>query len=305
MFGDFSGICARTSLPLCTLVSPLHDFNTSFPGILPDCYARTVDVSNTLIFQIGTAFIHISSLIVTLMIIYNVRLRYTSVGRKEMLVFYWSFILFTISSIIVDTGVAPAGSTTYGYFVSFQVAMTGVCCWTLFFAGLSSLNFWDDGSVHTMAALFVTSFAVFTLNYVVSLLTFENWTNLINRAETTSLFVLYFIVNGTLLFMYLVCQLFICFVTLVLNWWAIGALCFSVFFFVAAECLLYIFNYSICTSLNHYVDGLIFSTLSNLFAIMLVYKYWDIITFDDDEYIRYTEIVQGVGYKEETQALLS
>ncbi|KAG7890850.1 hypothetical protein KL936_002134 [Ogataea polymorpha] len=246
-----------------------------------------------------------SSLIVALMIIYNVRLRYTAVGRKEMLTFFWSFIMFTVSCIVVDTGVSPSGSSTYAYFVSFQIAMTGVCCWTLFFAGLSSLNLWDDGSLHTMAAMFGSSFGVFVLNYVVAILTFNNWTSIINTAETIPLFVLYFIFNGLLLFMYLLCQLFICFVTLVLNWWAIEALCLSVFFFVAAECLLYVFSYDICTSLSHYADGLIFSTLSNLFSIMMVYKYWDIITFDDDEYIRYTEVVPGVGYKEDAQALLN
>ncbi|KAG7910986.1 hypothetical protein KL906_001366 [Ogataea polymorpha] len=305
MFGDFSAICTKTSLPLCTLVNPLHSTNNSFPGIIPECYARTVDISNTLIFQIGTAFIHIATLIVTLMIIYNVRLRYTAVGRKEMLVFYWSFTLFTVSSLIVDTGVSPTGSSTYGYFVSFQLAMCSVCCWTLFFAGLSGLNFWDDGSYHTMVALYVTSGAVFALNFLVALITFNNWTSIINPSKTVPLFVLYFVVNGFLLLVYLLCQLFICFVTLVLNWWALGALSFAVFFFVTAQCLLYMFSFQICSSLSHYVDGLIFSTLSNLFAIMMVYKYWDIITFDDDEYIRYTEIVQGVGYKEDAQALLN
>ena len=41
-----------------------------------------------MIFQIGNAFVHFGGLIILLIIIFNVRAKYTAIGRKEMLFFY-------------------------------------------------------------------------------------------------------------------------------------------------------------------------------------------------------------------------
>lgn len=305
-FGDFENLCYKTPLPLCTLINPLNANSSDiiFKGVLPKCYARSVNLANTLIFEIGTAFINIGNLIILLMIIYLVRLRYTSVARKEMIFFFWSLIAHTIATLIVDTGVSPPGSRTYAYFVSFEIGNTAVCCWSLLFAGLSGFNFWDDGSFQTMLSLYISSFMVFVVNYLIAIFTFKGWTDSLNPSTTTALYVFYFVLNPIMLGVWLISQIVICCFTLVFNWWAFGALGLTCFFFAASEVLLYGFSEKICYSMTHYVDGTLFSTLSIMFCYMMVYKFWDIITFDDDEYYRFTEVVPGVGSKQEAQSLL-
>ena len=91
----------------------------------------------------------------------------------------------------------------------------------------------------------------------------------------------------------------ICFVLLVVNWWAIGSLVLTALFFVASQFMLYGFSRQICEGLNHYADGSLFCTLGFMFCLMMLYKYWEIITFDDDEYYRNTQMVPGVGSEKE------
>lgn len=304
-FGDFSSLCENSPLPLCTLVKPLHSKGDDiFNGILPKCYARSVNLANTLIFEIGTSFINIGNLIILLMIIYLVRLRYTSIARKEMIFFFWSLVSHTIISLIIDTGVSPPGSRSYAYFVSFEIANTAVVCWSLLFAGMSSFNFWDDGSFKTMVTLYVTSSFVFIVNYMIAIFTFKGWGGGLDNSNTTALYLFYFVFNPIMLGIWLLCQIVICCFTLVFNWWALGALFLTCFFFAASQLLLLAFSEVICTHLNHYVDGTIFSSLSMMFCYMMIYKYWDIITFDDDEYYRFTEYIQAISNKQEAISLL-
>ena len=45
-FGSFDFICEQAALPLCALVG-------TKTGIEPICYARNIELANTLIFQAG------------------------------------------------------------------------------------------------------------------------------------------------------------------------------------------------------------------------------------------------------------
>lgn len=303
-FGNFQDLCENVPLPLCTLLNSKDGGNTFFKGILPKCYARSVILENTLIFEIGTAFINIGNLLILLRIIYLVRQRYTAVARKEMIFFFWSLVVHTIISLIIDTGVSPPGSPTYAYFVSFEIANMAVVCWSLLFAGLSSMNFWDDGSFKTMFSLYFSSFVVFAVNYIIAILTFKGWAPYLDPSNTTVLYVFYFILNSVMLGMWFISQIIICCFTLVFNWWALGALSLACCFFAVAQVSLLALSNLICTSMNHYVDGTIFSSLSMMFCYMMIYEYWDIITFDDDEYYRYTEFVPAIANKEEAIQLL-
>ncbi|VEU21185.1 DEKNAAC102036, partial [Brettanomyces naardenensis] len=200
-----------------------------------------------------------------------------------------------IGSLVVDTGVSPPGSPTYAFFVSFQLASSAVSCWALLFSGISGFGFWEDGSPKSMISLYSSSLVVFAVNYFVSISTFKGIMPGTGPSETTLLFVFYFILNPLLLVLWLLSQYFICFFLLFVNWWAIGALTLSFVFFASSQALLYVFSDIVCNKLRHFADGSVFSSLSFMFCIMMVYKYWDIITFDDDEYYRYTEVVPGVG----------
>lgn len=81
-FGDFSALCAKAPLPLCPLVGPINPI-TGTHYTQANCYARTVEVANTIIFEGAAGFAHILALIMTVIMIIHVRSKFTAVGTYE------------------------------------------------------------------------------------------------------------------------------------------------------------------------------------------------------------------------------
>jgi hypothetical protein len=78
-FGDFTSICRMAPLPLCENIGPITSVANGV-GIEADCFARNIDVANTLIFQGATSTIHIIALVMTVIMILHVRGKFTAVG---------------------------------------------------------------------------------------------------------------------------------------------------------------------------------------------------------------------------------
>lgn len=85
-FGDFQGVCAKATLPLCVLVGPPNDL-TGGKGIQPVCYSRSISLANTIIFQGAAGFAHIVALIMTVIMIIHVRSKFTAVGMYSCVMF--------------------------------------------------------------------------------------------------------------------------------------------------------------------------------------------------------------------------
>lgn len=66
--------------------------------------------------------------------------------------------------------------------------------------------------------------------------------------------------------------------------WPLGDIAFGCLAFVAACVLMFAFSNEICIGVKHYIDGTFFGVLCLLFAVMMVYKYWDSITKEDLEF---------------------
>lgn len=282
-FGSFIDICQKTALPLCSVIASASPDDEFTRGILPQCYARSVELANTMIFQVGNAFMHFGSLIILLIIIFNVRSKYTAIGRTEMLTFLYLYIGLIVSSLVVDCGVSPPSSSSYAYFVSVQLGIASSCCIALMYNGLICFQFWEDGSRRSLWILRGICVVWFLVNFFVSIFTFKNWSSSLNNSETTGLFVVLYVLNALILFIYVISQIVLVIFALE-NYWPLGAICLGVFFFVAGQVLAYAVNDKICDGSSHYVDGLFFGTVCNLFTVMMIYKFWDMITTDDLEF---------------------
>lgn len=282
-FGSFDSICNRTALPLCSVVGSVNQTSYFNRGIVPECYARSVELANTMIFQIGNAFVHFGSLIIMLIIIYNVRAKYTAIGRTEMLFFFYTVIGLIISSLVVDCGVSPPSSTSYAYFVAVQLGFAGSVCISILYNGLLCFQFWEDGTRTSMWTVRLLSACWFIINFIVSLVTFKSWNTSLDGRHTEALFVVSYVINAIFIAAYLVSQLILVIFAL-RSFWSFGAIALGTFFFVAGQLITYQFSDKICEGASHYIDGLFFGSACNTFALMMVYKYWDMITEDDLEF---------------------
>lgn len=80
-FGDFGAICRKSALPLCSLVGPPSAISGK-TGIQASCYARSVELANTIIFETANDFMHILALGMAAIMVLHVRSKFTAVGKQ-------------------------------------------------------------------------------------------------------------------------------------------------------------------------------------------------------------------------------
>ncbi|KAI9757618.1 MAG: Chitin synthase, class 7 [Lichina confinis] len=280
-FGDFDAICRKTAVPLCALVGPPSAMSGK-AGIQPDCYSRSIEVANTIIFQGATDAMHILALIMAAIMVIHVRSKFTAVGRKEILTFFYIYICLTIASLILDSGVSAPGSAVYPFIAAVQNGLTSALCMCLLVNGFVGFQLYEDGTTLSVWLLRSSSIAMFVISAVVSLCTFKGWAGL-GPTKTVGLFVVLYLFSGICIFVYVLLQIILVVNTLQ-DRWPLGHIVLGVFFFVVGQVSLYVAGKAICESAQHYLDGLIVATICNLLGVMMVYKYWDSITKEDLEF---------------------
>ncbi|RDL39525.1 Uncharacterized protein BP5553_03865 [Venustampulla echinocandica] len=280
-FGDFESVCRKASVPLCSVVGHFESTKGSV-GIEADCYARNIELANTIIFQGAASFMHIVALIMTVIMILHVRSKFTAVGRKEITAFFYLYMGLSCASLILDSGVVPPGNGAYPYFVSVQNGLTSALCVCLLINGFVGFQLYEDGTTISVWLLRTVSFAFFVITGLVSLATFKGWAGL-GPTRTVGLFVVLYLVSGIALVVYVVMQVILVVNTLQ-DRWPLGDIAFGAFFLIIGQVILYVFSNTICNAVQHYLDGLFFATICNLLGVMMVYKYWDSITREDLEF---------------------
>lgn len=285
-FGQFDVICNKAFVPLCSLVGPygVVDTDIRLVGITPQCFARTIDLANTIIFQVGNAFVNIAALGVLGIIIINIRSKYTAIGRRETLDFFILFTILICLSLVVDSGVVPPGSAPYSWFVAVQSGFASACCWAVMLNGFLGFQLYEDGTKSSVWGLRISSFLAWALTFVISILTFHGYApGTFSPTDTTALFVVLYVLNAIFVATYIVCQLILT-IFILKDPWALGAVFLGTMFFIIGQALLYAFSTVICEHIKHYLDGIFFASLTNLFTAMMIYKYWDMITAEDLEF---------------------
>lgn len=191
-------------------------------------------------------------------------------GRKEIINFFYIYMLLTFFSLVVDAGVTPPGSSAYPYFVAAQAGLASALITCLLINGFVGFQLYEDGTPLSLWMLRLSSLAAFAISFLVALATFKSWAGL-GPTNTVGLFVVLYLLNGVQLLVYLIMQVILVTQTLQ-DRWPIGDITFGVFFFVVGQVILYGFSDTICNAVSHYVDGLFLASICNLLAVMMVYK---------------------------------
>ncbi|KAK0440722.1 chitin synthase export chaperone [Armillaria borealis] len=260
-FGSFDSLCETAALIICPLVG-------TDQGIVPTCYSRNVDVGGTLIFQPSTSFIHIVAIIMTAIMIYHIRSKYTAVGRKEIVLFFWMYAVIQLLGIFLDSGIIPTSNTVYAWFAA---VYTGLVASAYCYGTPLSLWF-----------LRITCLVVFGVAFFIAIATFKSFASF-SYSKTLPLWIIYILWPVICVAIYIVSQLVLVFRTLE-DRWPIGDIVFGTSFWVVGMVILFAFSTTICDAIKHYIDGLFFSELCVLLSVMMVYKYWDSITREDLEF---------------------
>jgi hypothetical protein len=82
----------------------------------------------------------------TAIMIYNIKSKYTAVGRKEIVVFFYFYAAVTLLEFFLYSGIIPISWPGYPYFVAVDVGLTVATLWCLLFNGFVGFQWIDDGT---------------------------------------------------------------------------------------------------------------------------------------------------------------
>ena len=100
-FGDFGTICHKSAFPLCSIVGPVSPISGR-TGIEANCYARSVELANTIIFEAANDFMHILALGMAVIMILHVRSKFTAVGKTQSLLLYSNVLEVPFAQLTTD-----------------------------------------------------------------------------------------------------------------------------------------------------------------------------------------------------------
>jgi len=241
-----------------------------------------VQLGAQLIFQPATCFVHIAALIMTLIMILHVRSKYTAVGRKEIVFFFYIYMVIELLAIFLDSGIIPTANGSYPWFAAIYAGLIGAIYWCLLINGFVGFQFAEDGTPMSLWFLRLSSLVVWGVCFFVAIGTFKGIGGL-GYTSTTGLFITYLIFPAVCVIIYAVSQLILVVRTLD-DRWPIGDILFGLAFYAIGVVLLLAFSVKICVAVAHYIDGVFFFALCMLLSVMMVYKYWDSITKEDLEF---------------------
>lgn len=250
-------------------------------GISPICYSRPADISGTPFFQISTFIIHLIALIMTAVMIANVRSKYTAVGRSEISVFFCLFFISTILDMLLVTNIISFASPAAPFITAAHVATVTTTFCSLLYNGFIGFEFVEDGTKQSLVILGASCVTTFSVSFIVALSTFLNVAGS-SSSSPIGLWIVYFLFNGVAALVYFVTQVALVVKTLE-DAWPLGGIVFGAIFFVLGQSFTFT-SLQICQTFNRYLDGLFFSATCNLLAVMMIYKFWDSITKEDLEF---------------------
>lgn len=96
------------------------------------------------------------------------------------------------------------------------------------------------------------------------------------------LFIVFWFVNAAYVLIYLASQVILVLIALE-DRWSLGDLFFGFVFSVMAVASA-VTSIEFCRFAAHYLDGLFLTSSMFLLAVMMTYKYWDSITYEDLEF---------------------
>jgi hypothetical protein len=184
--------------------------------------------------------------------------------------FFYLYMALTFTSLILDAGVIPAGSSAYPWFVAVQNGFSSALCMCLLINGFVGFQLYEDGTTMSVWLLRLLTTVMFVITGAVSLVTFKG-SGAKGPGNTIGMFVVLYMFNAIFIAVYAVMQILLVVNTLQ-DRWPLGDIGFGIFFLVIGQVILYVFSSQICDAASHYLDGLFFATICNLLAVMMVYK---------------------------------
>ncbi|KAK7462717.1 Chitin synthase, class 7 [Stygiomarasmius scandens] len=274
-FGSFDSVCQTAALVICPFVG-------TDQGIEPVCYGRNIDVGGSVVFQPSTVFIHVVAIVMTAIMIYSIQVKYTAIGRKEMVMFFWLYAIIQFLAIFLDGGIIPFDNASYPWFAAIYTGLLAAAYGCILINSFVGFQFVEDGTPLSLWSMRLSCLGLFGVGFFIAIATFKQFAGF-SYTSPMALWIVYLIWPVVCVAVYIPSQLILVYQTLE-DRWPYGDIFFGTGFYCLGMVLLFIFSDTICNTIEHYIDGIFFSEFCVLLSVMMIYKYWDSITKEDLEF---------------------
>ncbi|KAK4505044.1 hypothetical protein PRZ48_003007 [Zasmidium cellare] len=288
-YGKWHDFCRDSGSRFATIpVCNLFDESQARGGQSPwydGCNLEGIHLSNDrYLANLGSILIDGIAILVSLFLLWKSDRKKAAVGRREMQIFLFGFIvieiceIFTVGGFPLDGGVRRAFSAVH-------IAAVVATLWILMMNGAVGYQLIDDGTPLSMGLIFGSAVALFIGTGYIALDTGFSWTGYWNSSlaepnQAYALYTLYLLVPLVFLFVYFVLE-----TVLVLK--VLGEvrpmlfLVAAMLLFAIGQIFQFVISVHICNGTNGKINGGLFESLFTLLSVIMIWVFWSSITEDD------------------------
>ena len=82
----------------------------------------------------------------TAIMLYHIKSKYTAVGRKEIVIFFYLYMVDTILALLLVSNIIPTSLNVYPYFTAAYVGLVTSTFWCLLLNGFVGFQWAEDGT---------------------------------------------------------------------------------------------------------------------------------------------------------------
>ncbi|KAL4928294.1 chitin synthase export chaperone [Aspergillus undulatus] len=281
-FGNFNDFCRDSTLPVCNLfVASNQPPNRAYEG----CALTGIGLGDgRYLANLGSILLAFIAILTSLFLIWRSDRKQAAVGRREMQIFLFGFIVIEIAEIFTVGGFPLRDDVRKG-FSAVHVAAIAATCWILFLNALVGFQFLDDGTPASIGLFLISGVIIFVGTGYIALDTAFEWTGEFatdaeNDYRNIALYVLYQLFPLVCLFAFFVLETFLV-VRILGEFRPMLYLAAATILFAIGQIFNYVISTHLCQATDGKINGALFETLFTLISVVTLWFFWSSITEDD------------------------
>lgn len=234
--------------------------------------------------NLGSILVAFIAILVTVYLLLRSNRKAAAVGRREMQLFLFSYIIIEICEIFTVGGFPLNHSVRKGFSAA-HIAAIAVSAWILLLNALVGFQLLDDGTPISLALLLGSSAAIAIVTGYIALDVGFSYTGVFYSTDdddnrSIGLYVLYQLFPLICLVLFFICE-----TILVLR--VLGEkkpmrdLVIAALLFAIGQIFQYVISIHLCSSTDGRINGAFFQSIFTLLSVVAVWRFWSEITEDD------------------------
>ncbi|KAI9924557.1 hypothetical protein ASPWEDRAFT_28295 [Aspergillus wentii DTO 134E9] len=280
-FGNFHDFCRDSTLPVCNLFKENQPPNKDFGG----CPLTGIGLSNDRnLSNLGSIILAFISILASVFLIWRSERKKAAVGRREMQLFLFGFIVIEICEIFTVGGFPLDDAVRKGFSAAHIAAITATC-WVLLLNAAVGFQLLDDGTPASMGLLLTSALVFFIGTGYIALDTAFSWTGHFDSSlqgdnRNIALYVLYQLFPLVCLVVFYVMESILV-LRILGEFRPMLYLTSAGLLFAIGQIFTYVISVHLCSATDGKINGALFETLFTLLAVAMIWMFWSSITEDD------------------------